>query len=94
MIFFKRLTIVWLLGLAIALLTLSVAALIVVFAVEHSWFHDSFNFTNTNFVNQTYSNQYGLWRLCFFPNQTCDNWFSSNSSSSFYVTQRLDQAKG
>ena len=69
-------------------LVLSVAALIVVFSVEHSWFSDSYNQTNNHF------NYYGLWRLCFFTNQTCDSWFSTGGPFSFYVYDRLNQAKG
>jgi hypothetical protein len=65
-------------------LVLSVAALIVVFAVEHSWFHDNYNGTLT---------RYGLWRLCFFGNNTCDSWFSTNGPYSVYILARLDQSK-
>ena len=74
--------------MAIVALVLSVAALIVVFSVEHLWFSDSYNQTNNNF------NYYGLWRLCFFPNQTCDGWFSTGGPFSLYVYDRLNQAKG
>ncbi len=69
-------------------LILSVAALIVVFSVEHSWFSDSYNQTTNNF------NYYGLWRLCFYPNQTCDSWFSTDGPYSNYIYARLNQAKG
>jgi hypothetical protein len=79
--------------LAIASLILSVAALIIVFAVEHSWFSDSFTTPNLNFT-QPYSNHYGLWRLCLFPNQTCDSWYSTDGPTSAYIEQRLNQAKG
>jgi len=71
--------------LAIVLLTLSIAALIIVFAVEHSWFSDNFNQTINN---------YGLWRLCFYLNQTCDSWFSTNGPNSNYIEQRLNQNRG
>ncbi|CAF1540836.1 unnamed protein product [Adineta steineri] len=69
----------WFLILAIVLLILSVAALIIVFAVEHAWFSDSYNQT---------SNHYGLWRLCFYANQTCDSWFSTNGPNTYYIDQR------
>ncbi|CAF1178716.1 unnamed protein product [Rotaria sordida] len=93
----QRSKIIWLLVLATVSITLSVAALIIVFAVEHSWFHDSFNITTPN-VNDTSLNQYGLWRLCFspsslFPNSTCGSWFSIDSSYSSNIEKRLDQAK-
>ncbi len=71
--------------MAIVLLTLSIAALIIVFAVEHSWFSDNFNQTTNN---------YGLWRLCFYLNQTCDSWFSTNGPNSNYIEQRLNQNRG
>ncbi|UJR10055.1 hypothetical protein I4U23_014277 [Adineta vaga] len=75
----RRLKLLWLLILAIITLILSVAALIIVFAVEHSWFSDSYNKT-TNF--------YGLWRLCINTTQTCDSWFSSNGPHSVYIDDR------
>ena len=77
----------WLLIIAIIVLILSVTALIIVFSVEHSWFHDSFNQT-TN-----YFNYYGLWRLCFYANKTCDSWFSANGPNSQYIYDRLNYSK-
>ncbi len=74
--------------MAIVALILSVAALIIVFAVEHSWFSDSYNQTNGNL------NYYGLWRLCFYSNNSCDSWFSTNGPYSNYVYNRLNQNKG
>lgn len=74
--------------MAVVLLILSVAALIIVFSVEHSWFSDSYNQTNNSL------NYYGLWRLCFYANQTCDSWFSTDGPYSTYVYERLLQAKG
>ncbi|CAF1942401.1 unnamed protein product [Rotaria magnacalcarata] len=87
----KRLTKVWLFALAIILLTLSVAALVIVFSVEHNWFYDSYNITQTN--SASYTNHYGLWRLCFYANQTCASWFSTASPYNLYVEQRLNQAQ-
>ena len=58
---------------------LSVAALIIVFAVEQSWFSDNYNQA---------PNYYGLWRLCLFANRTCDSWFSSNGPLSAYIEAR------
>jgi hypothetical protein len=79
---------IWFLVLAIVLLTLTIAALIIVFSVEHSWFSDSFNQTNNNL------NYYGLWRLCFYANKTCDSWFSTSGPYSNFIYARLNQAKG
>jgi hypothetical protein len=78
--------------LAIVLLILCVTALIIVFAVEHSWFSDSFTLPNA--TPTSYSNHYGLWRLCVFPNQTCDSWYSTGGTISNYIEQRLNQSKG
>ncbi|CAF0978893.1 unnamed protein product [Adineta ricciae] len=78
----RRLKHFWLLVLAIITLILSVTALIIVFAVEHSWFSDYYNKT---------TNHYGLWRLCFFTNQTCDSWFSSDGPFSSYIETRHNQ---
>ena len=75
-------------------LALSVAAVIITFAVDHAWFSDSFNTTNVVITNQNYTNQYGLWRLCFYPNQTCESWFQNEGSNSLYIDQRLNQSKG
>ncbi len=69
-------------------LILCVAALITVFSVEHSWFSDSFNQTNNSL------NHYGLWRLCFYSNQTCDSWFSTDGPFSNFISARLNQSKG
>ncbi|CAF4643944.1 unnamed protein product [Rotaria sp. Silwood1] len=80
----RRLSILWFLVLTILLLTLSVIALIIVFAVEHSWFHDNFE-GNTN--------RYGLWRLCFPPDNTCDSWFSTGGANSAFIERRLNQSK-
>jgi hypothetical protein len=65
-------------------LLLSVIALIIVFSVEHSWFNDNYNGSIT---------RYGLWRLCFFGNNSCDSWFSTSGPYSLYVLARLEQAK-
>lgn len=70
--------------LAIISLILSVVALIIVFAVENSWFRDNYNGTTT---------QYGLWRLCLFGNNSCDSWFSTNGPYSYYINDRLNQSK-
>jgi hypothetical protein len=75
---------------SVVILILSVAALIIVFSVEHSWFSDNFNQTTTS----NYLNHYGLWRLCFYSNQTCDSWFSTDGPSSSFIYARLNQAKG
>lgn len=83
--------IIWFLAVPIVLLTLSVAALIIVFSVEHSWFSDSYNQTTTNNNNL---NSYGLWRLCFYANKTCDSWFSTDGPYSTYIYDRLQQARG
>ncbi|CAF3653631.1 unnamed protein product [Rotaria socialis] len=80
----RRLSILWFLALSIVSLSLSVIALIIVFAVESAWFRDSFG------QNQ---NRYGLWRLCSFNNNTCDSWFSSSGSYSVYIEQRRNQSK-
>jgi len=80
----RRLRILWFLALAIVTLTLSVAALIIVFSVEHSWFSDSYNQT---------LNYYGLWRLCFYSNLTCESWFATDGPYSTFVYNRLNQAK-
>ncbi len=58
--------------------------MIIVFAVESSWFTDSYNGTITH---------YGLWRLCFFGNNSCDSWFSTGGPYSQYVVARLDLSK-
>ncbi|CAF2098340.1 unnamed protein product [Rotaria magnacalcarata] len=81
----RRLSTLWFLVLTIVSLSLSVIALIIVFAVESAWFRDNFS------QNQ---NRYGLWRLCSFNNNTCDSWFSSSGPFSRYVEQRLNQSKG
>ncbi|CAF3089439.1 unnamed protein product [Rotaria socialis] len=88
----KRVTKVWLFALAIVLLTLSVAALVIVFSVEHNWFYDSYNITQTN-NGASYTIHYGLWRLCFYANQTCASWFSNDPPHNLYVEQRLQQAQ-
>lgn len=75
----------WFLAFAILALFLSVVALIIVFAVEHSWFHDQYNGTLT---------RYGLWRLCFFGNNTCESWFSTSGPVSLYIEDRLNKSKG
>ncbi len=58
--------------------------MIIVFAVEKSWFHDNYNGTTT---------QYGLWRVCLFGNNSCDSWFSTNGPYSVYIVDRLNQAR-
>lgn len=83
----RRLKTSWLLIATIIVLTLSVTALIIVFSVEHSWFHDSFNQTSN------YFNYYGLWRLCFYANKTCDSWFSTSGPNSQYIYDRLNYSK-
>lgn len=88
---FQRCTAIGLFIFATFLLILSVAALIVTFAAERFWFTDTFNQTTTN---SNYRNQYGLWRLCVFANQTCDSWFSTDGPISYYIDQRLNQARG
>ncbi|CAF3240194.1 unnamed protein product [Rotaria sp. Silwood2] len=98
----QRSKIIWLLVLAIVSITLSVAALIIVFAAEHSWFHDSFNITTIN-DNRTSLNQYGLWRLCFLldatpsgnsaNNRACDSWFSIDPPYSLYIEKRVSPDK-
>ncbi len=70
---------------AIVALILSVVALIIVFAVEHSWFNDNYNGTTT---------RYGLWRVCFFGNNSCDSWFSTSGSYSQYIVDRLNVSRG
>jgi hypothetical protein len=74
----------WFLVLGIISLTLTVIALIIVFAVEHSWFRDNFNGSLA---------QYGLWRLCFTTNNICTSWFSTDGTYGNLVNQRLNQAK-
>ena len=74
----------------IFLVTLSVVALIVVFAVEASWFNDSFNQTGTT-AGQTYRNYYGLWRLCFYENRTCESWSRTDGPYNRYIDGRLNQ---
>ncbi|CAF0754820.1 unnamed protein product [Rotaria sordida] len=80
----RRLSILWFLVLTILSLILSVTALIIVFAVEHSWFHDNF---------EGNANRYGLWRLCSYTNNTCDSWFSTGGPHSPYIERRLNQSK-
>ncbi|CAF3863026.1 unnamed protein product [Rotaria sp. Silwood1] len=93
----QRSKIIWLLVLVTVSLTLTVAALIIVFAAEHSWFHDSFNITSPS-NNEPSSNQYGLWRLCYSStgspnNRTCDSWFSIDPPSGSNIEKRLNADK-
>lgn len=74
-------------------LILSVAALVIVFAVEHSWFTDSFRPNSTKVSNANYTNQYGLWRLCFYANQTCESWFLTEGVNALYIDERLNQGR-
>lgn len=74
-------------------LILSVAALVIVFAVEHSWFTDSFRPNSTKISNTNYTNQYGLWRLCFYANQTCESWFLTEGVNALYIDERLNQGR-
>ncbi|CAF0943465.1 unnamed protein product [Adineta steineri] len=80
----RRLSLLWFLAFAAISLLISVIALIIVFAVEHSWFRDNFNGSLT---------QYGLWRVCFTTNNTCASWFMGSGTYANLVEQRLNQSK-
>ncbi|CAF2479041.1 unnamed protein product [Rotaria sp. Silwood2] len=80
----RQISLLWFLILTILLLILSVAALIIVFAVENAWFHDNF---------EGYTVRYGLWRLCFYANNTCDSWFSTSGPNSPFIDRRLNESK-
>ena len=80
--------------LATILLILSVAALVIVFAVQNSWFSDSFRPNTTRVDATNYTNHYGLWRLCFYANETCESWFITEGASAVYIEQRLNQGRG
>ncbi len=53
--------------------------------MEHSWFHDSFGNSTT---------RYGLWRLCFYGNDTCVSWFAPGDIYSAQVEARLNLSRG
>lgn len=81
--FFQRRFLILIQIIAALCLILTVAALIVVFAVESSWFYDNF---------QGASVRYGLWRLCL-SNGGCYSWFHNDGTIGNQIEQRLNQSR-
>ena len=90
----KKFKWIFLFGVATLLLVLSVAALVIVFAVPTSWFSDNFRPNTTRVDSTNYTNRYGLWRLCFYVNETCESWFITEGASAIYIDQRLNLGRG